>query len=66
VDPDAGAAVRGRRRRALCEPAQGRARRDRPDLPPEDINIVVAGGETQGARKMFGGSLRNAVISIDA
>jgi hypothetical protein len=33
---------------------------------PEDINIVVAGGETQGAWKMFGGSLRNAVISVDA
>ena len=25
-----------------------------------------AGGETQGAWKMFGGSLRNAVISVDA
>jgi hypothetical protein len=31
-----------------------------------DINVVVAGGETQGAWKMFGGSLRNAVISVDA
>ena len=25
---------------------------------PKEINIVVAGGETQGAWKMFGGSLR--------
>ena len=33
---------------------------------PEEINIVVAGGETQGAWKMFGGSLRNATISVDA
>jgi hypothetical protein len=34
---------------------------------PEDINIVVAGGETQGAWKMFGGSLRrNAMVSVDA
>jgi len=33
---------------------------------PEDINIVVAGGETQGAFKIFGGSLRgNAVMSVD-
>ena len=33
----------------------------------KDINIVVAGGETQGAWKMFGGSLRNdAVVSVDA
>jgi hypothetical protein len=34
---------------------------------PDDINIVVAGGETQGAWKMFGGSLRaNAIVSVDA
>ena len=44
----------------------------KPDEPvemflPEDINIVVAGGETQGAWKMFGGSLRkHATISVDA
>jgi hypothetical protein len=31
---------------------------------PEDINIVVAGGETQGAWKMISGSLR-AKVSID-
>jgi hypothetical protein len=28
---------------------------------PEDINVVVAGGETQGAWKMFGGRLMNTV-----
>ena len=34
---------------------------------PKDINIVVAGGETQGAWKMFGGAYRgNATISVDA
>jgi len=33
---------------------------------PQEINIVVAGGETQGGWKMFGGSLRNATISVDA
>ncbi len=34
---------------------------------PDDINIVVTGGETQGAWKMFGGSLRaNAAVSVDA
>jgi len=43
----------------------------RPDEPisvfaPEDINIVVAGGETQGAWKMFAGSYRNATVSVDA
>jgi hypothetical protein len=30
-----------------------------------EINIVVAGGETQGAWKMISGSLR-ATVSIDA
>ena len=34
---------------------------------PEEIHVVVAGGETQGAWKMFGGSLRkNATVSVDA
>jgi hypothetical protein len=32
---------------------------------PSEINIVVAGGETQGAWKMIGGSVR-ARVSIDA
>ena len=32
---------------------------------PSDINIVVAGGETQGAWKMISGSLRG-IVSIDA
>jgi hypothetical protein len=32
---------------------------------PSDINIVVAGGETQGTWKMISGSLR-AKVSIDA
>jgi hypothetical protein len=31
---------------------------------PEDINIVVAGGETQGAWKMISGALRG-IVSID-
>ncbi len=30
-----------------------------------DINIVVTGGETQGAWKMFGGSLRAKTVSVD-
>ena len=33
---------------------------------PEDINIVVVGGETQGAWRMIGGSYRNATVSVDA
>ena len=33
---------------------------------PEEINTVVAGGEMHGAWKMFGGSLRNATVSVDA
>jgi hypothetical protein len=34
---------------------------------PSDIHIVVAGGETQGAFKMIGGSYRkNATVSVDA
>ena len=34
---------------------------------PQDINVVVSGGETQGAWKIFGGSLRrNAIASVDA
>jgi hypothetical protein len=32
---------------------------------PEDINIIVAGGETQGAWKMFAGSYRGATVSVD-
>jgi hypothetical protein len=32
---------------------------------PSEINIVVAGGETQGAWRMINGSLR-ATVSIDA
>jgi hypothetical protein len=32
---------------------------------PSEINIVIAGGETQGAWKMISGSLR-ATVSIDA
>ena len=32
---------------------------------PSDINIVIAGGETQGAWKMISGALR-ATVSIDA
>ena len=42
----------------------------KPDEPisvfaPEDINIIVAGGETQGAWKMFAGSYRGATVSVD-
>jgi hypothetical protein len=42
----------------------------KPDDPisvfaPEDINILVAGGETQGAWRMFAGSYRGATVSID-
>jgi hypothetical protein len=34
---------------------------------PKDINIVVVGGETQGAWRMIGGSYRqNATVSIEA
>ena len=32
---------------------------------PADINIVVAGGETQGAWKMFAGALRGSIVSVD-
>jgi hypothetical protein len=42
----------------------------KPDDPisvfaPEEINILVAGGETQGAWRMFAGSYRGATVSID-
>jgi hypothetical protein len=30
-----------------------------------DINIVVTGGETQGAWKLFGGMLRSKTTSVD-
>jgi hypothetical protein len=33
---------------------------------PGDINVVVVGGETQGAWRMIGGSYRNATVSVDA
>ncbi len=34
---------------------------------PEEINIVVTGGETQGAWKMFSGGYRGkATVSVDA
>lgn len=34
---------------------------------PDDVKIVVAGGEAQGAWKMFGASYRGkATISVDA
>ncbi|MDP6874940.1 MAG: UGSC family (seleno)protein [Alphaproteobacteria bacterium] len=33
---------------------------------PEQINIVVTGGETQPAWKMFGGAWRNSTFSVDS
>jgi hypothetical protein len=56
---------------AGVEPFAGRLKAAPDELvnmfTPEDINVVVAGGETQGALKIFGGSLRgNAVVSVDA
>jgi hypothetical protein len=44
-----------------------RAAPDQPigKYPAEDINIVVVGGETQGAIKMIGGRLRAATVSVD-
>ena len=41
-----------------------------PDEPvrmyrPEDVNVVVVGGETSGTWKMIAGSLRGNVVSID-
>jgi hypothetical protein len=41
-----------------------------PDEPvqmfrPQDINVVVVGGETGGTYKMLGGSLRDSIVSID-
>ena len=32
---------------------------------PEDISVVVVGGETGGTYKMIGGSLRGNIVSID-
>ena len=54
---------------AGVEPYASRLKAD-PDqaikiFEPSEINIVVAGGETQGAWKMISGSLR-ATVSIDA
>jgi hypothetical protein len=54
---------------AGVEPYAARLRAKPDDLvkifEPSEINIVVAGGETQGAWKMISGSLR-AKVSIDA
>jgi hypothetical protein len=68
----AGADTRGVwRRRAVAgvEPSASRWRAKPDDIvrifEPWEINIVVACGETQGAWKMIGGSLR-AKVSIDA
>jgi hypothetical protein len=41
-----------------------------PDEPvamfrPEDIHIVVVGGETGGTYKMIGGALRDSIVSVD-
>jgi hypothetical protein len=32
---------------------------------PEDIHVVVVGGETGGTYKMIGGSLRDSIVSVD-
>ena len=67
VGADAHASARGRRRRAVRQQAQGQPRRDGELFEPQDINIVVAGGETQGAWKMIGGAYRGkATVSVDA
>ena len=54
---------------AGIEPYASRLKADPDDViriyEPSDINIVVAGGETQGAWKMISGALR-ATVSIDA
>jgi hypothetical protein len=54
---------------AGVEPYASRLKAD-PDeviriFQPSEINIVVAGGETQGTWKLLSGSLR-ATVSIDA
>jgi hypothetical protein len=50
---------------AGVEPHAGRLNAEPDELInmyiPDDINVVVAGGETQGAWKMFGGRLMNTV-----
>lgn len=56
---------------AGVEPFASRLKADPDELvrafEPSDIHIVVAGGETQGAWKMFAGSYRpNMTVSIDA
>src|SRR5262245_58317378 len=54
---------------AGIEPYASRLKADPDDVikiyEPSEINIVVAGGETQGAWKMISGALR-ATVSIDA
>ena len=32
---------------------------------PQDINVVVVGGETAGTYKMLAGSLRDSIVKID-
>jgi hypothetical protein len=32
---------------------------------PQDINVVVVGGETGGTYKMIGGALRDSIVSVD-
>jgi hypothetical protein len=56
---------------AGVEPFASRLKAEPDDLvrafEPSDIHIVVAGGETQGAWKMFAGAYRpNMTVSIDA
>ncbi len=66
VDADAGAAARSRRRRALS-PRVSRPRPTRSSkcTKPNEINVVVVGGETQGAWKIFGANYVTTV-SVDA
>ena len=44
--------------------AQGRARRADPDVPPQDIHVVVVGGETNGYWRIMGANYRKTV-SVD-
>lgn len=54
---------------AGIEPYASRLKADPDEMismfTPDEINIVVAGGETQGAWKMIAGSYRNSTVSVD-
>ena len=65
MDPNPGAAARGRRGRALCARLKAAPDEIVQMYEPKKINVMVVGGETQGAWKMFGANYVKTV-SVDS